>query len=174
MPAIHEFRLNSLYDPDITYTGHQPYQYDQIRNMYSYYLVDTCEWEITFTDPSADGVLVGANITINAEGSIASKDYATIAERAHCKLLPLNDTGKQTVKMTGRTNLAELFGLTRTQYATNLTTYAAGTGSNPYQTCTLQVVLIDPNANAVARSVSYTARLTYHGKLYGYMPPAQS
>lgn len=37
--ATQQFRLNSLYDPDYTSTGHQPYYYDQIAALYSEYCV---------------------------------------------------------------------------------------------------------------------------------------
>lgn len=166
--------MNSLYDPDYTGTGHQPYQYDQIRTMYQYYLITHCDWEITFTDPSIDGLIVGVNIIINAEGTVVAKDYATIAERSHCRLAPLNDTGRQVITMRGRSDMAQLYGLTSVQYATNLSSYAAGTGSNPYNAPNIQVFLIDPSASATQRTVAYLAKLTYHGKLYSYMPPAQS
>lgn len=37
--ATQQFRLNSLYDPDFTNTGHQPYYYDQIAALYAEYCV---------------------------------------------------------------------------------------------------------------------------------------
>lgn len=37
--AEHAMRMNSLYDPDFTGTGHQPYFYDQLASVYSRYSV---------------------------------------------------------------------------------------------------------------------------------------
>lgn len=37
--ATQQFRLNSLYDPDYTGSGHQPYYYDQIAALYAEYCV---------------------------------------------------------------------------------------------------------------------------------------
>lgn len=37
--AVHFFRANSAYDPDLTGTGHQPYHWDQWTSMYDHYTV---------------------------------------------------------------------------------------------------------------------------------------
>jgi hypothetical protein len=49
----HIFRLNSLYDPDVTYTGHQPLGYDQLSPLYTEYTVIGCRARVTLnnTDP---------------------------------------------------------------------------------------------------------------------------
>lgn len=39
VPALYQYSGNSLYDPDQTGTGHQPYWYTQIRNVYDKYKV---------------------------------------------------------------------------------------------------------------------------------------
>lgn len=38
-PAYNDFQLNSLYDPNITGAGHQPYGFDQLMTYYDHYLV---------------------------------------------------------------------------------------------------------------------------------------
>jgi hypothetical protein len=40
------YRLNSLYDPNFTQTGHQPLGFDQWKLFYGYYTVLKCDWEI--------------------------------------------------------------------------------------------------------------------------------
>ncbi len=45
------FRLNSLYDPDLTGTGHQPYGFDQFAALYSRYKVDRVHIDVLFTTP---------------------------------------------------------------------------------------------------------------------------
>ena len=39
-PARHHFRGTSVYDPDYTGTGHQPYGFDQYSRLYNHYIVD--------------------------------------------------------------------------------------------------------------------------------------
>lgn len=47
-PGIWQFRLNSLYDPDLTGVGHQPQWYDQLSAVYQYYQVLGAKITVTF------------------------------------------------------------------------------------------------------------------------------
>lgn len=53
------FRLNAPFDPDFTGTGHQPYGYDQLTPFYNKCMVTAVDIEVTFYDPSADGLACG-------------------------------------------------------------------------------------------------------------------
>lgn len=44
----HMFRLNSLYDPDYTSTGHSPIYFFQYMNIYNHYCVTGCKMTVTF------------------------------------------------------------------------------------------------------------------------------
>jgi len=44
------FRMNSLYDPDLTSVGHQPIGFDQIMAMYDHYTVIGSRAKMTFTN----------------------------------------------------------------------------------------------------------------------------
>lgn len=39
-PARHQFRCTSIFDPDYTSTGHQPFGHDQYGQLYNHYIVD--------------------------------------------------------------------------------------------------------------------------------------
>lgn len=39
-PARHHFRCTSIFDPDYTAVGHQPYGYDQYSQLFNHYIVD--------------------------------------------------------------------------------------------------------------------------------------
>lgn len=47
--ANHVFRMNSLFDPDFTGTGHQPYYFDQLATIYQRYTVIGSKLTATFT-----------------------------------------------------------------------------------------------------------------------------
>lgn len=65
-PGTWTFGLNSLYDPDITFTGHQPMLFDQLAGLYSNYCVYNAKIGFTIipvgteTSPSL-AVLYGSN-----------------------------------------------------------------------------------------------------------------
>lgn len=46
------FNLNSVYDPDRSSTGHQPYGYDQLSALYNRYRVISCNWRINVASDS--------------------------------------------------------------------------------------------------------------------------
>lgn len=47
-PGLWEFRMNSLFDPDFTGTGHQPQWFDQLASVYLYYKVTSSKITVTF------------------------------------------------------------------------------------------------------------------------------
>lgn len=76
------FRLNSLYDPDLTGVGHQPYGYDTLATLYVRCKVHAVSVLLTFTDPSADGVLIAAHFqNPDTPTTITGYDTDTVMER---------------------------------------------------------------------------------------------
>ena len=73
---LQSFRMNSIYDPDYTGTGHQPYFRDMWSSQYDYYAVLACTYSIkmynasgqdpvTFTSVGTNGQTLGAvNVTL--------------------------------------------------------------------------------------------------------------
>jgi len=168
--------LNSLYDPDYTAAGHQPYQYDLLTTVYSNYIVKSTFIDLTFSDPTADGLWVGHIIRSNtdaADGS-AGKTLSDILERPNYKCVPLNDTGAQTATI--RTNVPHhlVFGLSQAQYLSSLELYAAAYNANPSGVSLLEVLLLDPTARSSAYSVRVTGRLVFDFEMYGYNAVASS
>jgi len=54
--AIQIFRSNSIYDPDYTNTGHQPYFRDLWASQYDYYTVLSCEYELQLYNGTVDSM----------------------------------------------------------------------------------------------------------------------
>jgi len=99
------FRLNSLFDPDLTGVGHQPLYYDQLTGIYQYYRVRSTRMHVTFLPLTDDTELtttgpyevgVSANST-----STFSTTLNTLAEQNNSKvaLLP-RDKSAQPVSIT--------------------------------------------------------------------------
>jgi len=99
------FRLNSLFDPDLTGVGHQPLYFDQLSGIYQYYRIRSTRMHVTFLPLTDDTELtttgpyevgVGANST-----STFSSTLNTVAEQNNSKvaLLP-RDKSAQPVSLT--------------------------------------------------------------------------
>jgi len=72
----YKFRANSIYDPDATGVGHQPYGHDQLQEIYNHYCVDSCTITVTPTD-GMQGVF-GISVTDN---DVMQSGFDTICEQ---------------------------------------------------------------------------------------------
>jgi len=166
--------MNSLYDPDLSGTGHQPYQFDQIKTMYGTYLVHKCDWTITFFGAAVTGLWVGVSIYNTIGGtSVAGFTLDAIKERNLTKMIPLPSTGEQKVTLSGSTNLWDIFGVTKEQYLAEPQAYGSAVSGNPAYSVQLECVLVDPAARTSA-SVLVDADLNFKSQLWAYVPPTQS
>lgn len=103
--AYHQFNAASVFDPDISGTGHQPMGFDQIMPLYNQFRVLHCSLTCTFAiDASIDpdvipnGIaVVGIKLADNS-GSLNTK-LAHLIENRRCKYKYLNyATGANNVK----------------------------------------------------------------------------
>jgi hypothetical protein len=95
-PAAQVFRINSLFDPDLTNTGHQPSYYDFFTNAYSKYIVLGCWCKVTLTN-NATGITYQATAAISDNDS-SSQTEETISEARYkiVKTLGLATSGNAT------------------------------------------------------------------------------
>jgi len=174
--VLQRFRLNSCYDPDVTNTGHQPYQYDQLTSIYLNYVVKCAYVDLTFSDPTNDGVWVGwswhtSSVSNDDPSSLQLQDYM---ERPNFVCAPLNNTGAQTVTLRQRIPIPEALGLMGAEYFGDLSTYGAPYNGNPSIVAYLDTFLVDPTANVSTRSVRCTGRIVYDVQFYNYAAPGSS
>lgn len=173
--TTYQFRASSIWDPNSTGTGHQPYQRDQIAAMYSYYKVHKCSYRITFFRPQVTGLWVGVNVysSLGTSASVNGLTLETIVERQHDAMTILPTAGPGYAIVQGSVDLAGLHGLTKSQYLTDNTNFGASITANPSQNGIVEVVFVDPDARA-NEYIYALVELEYDVQCYGYNPPAQS
>ncbi len=126
------FRLNSLYDPDLTGTGHQPYGFDTLSSIYFHYKVTAVTVSMIFSDPSADGVQIAANFqSPGTTFTVTGESPNTAMEKPGMMIRNLNNTGSQKVTFTQRFPMHILCNVTKTQFEADLLNYESAVTTNP-------------------------------------------
>lgn len=174
--GVYYFNLNSLYDPNLTSTGHQPMQFDQLAGIYKSYIVHGCGVELEYSNPNGDGAYVGYSVrtidSYSAAGDPNGKTIDELSEMRNCTVKPIMNTGRQRVHYKTYIPMATLFQLPRMVYNADRGNYAASVAANPAKSATLALVVIDPLLNQIATQVR--VRLTYFAELYDMVPQGQS
>lgn len=85
--ANYSFRANSLYDPDLTGTGHQPMLYDQLMTFYEHYTVLSSKIKVTWIASDDTGPLQHSGIVgIELSGSqTPTTDFNDVLEQGRSK-----------------------------------------------------------------------------------------
>lgn len=98
--AVHVFNANSLYDPDLTTTGHQPRGFDNLMAMYDHYTVIGAKIKAEFT---------GTNLqTNNLNCFITLKDIPGVSADPNDYLEAYNTTHGVLIQTTGTSGLVKL------------------------------------------------------------------
>jgi hypothetical protein len=158
------YRLNSLYDPDFTGAGHQPYAYDQLSAIYAKYKVHAVTIDLTITDPIVDANIVavsaqGPNQTAVLTGAL----WGTLGERPDTWVRPINAGGGQVMNMKKTFPMHVLMALTKSQFAADIDTTSAAISANPSATPWLRLAVA--NLTAASTVIAYL-RITYHAEMY--------
>jgi hypothetical protein len=122
----YQFRLNSLYDPDLTSTGHQPMGYDQLTALYNQWVVTSCRVvlnAVMLSDPAYTAGTAGmlAMYGVANDSSVPTTPSQLIENHqpAYAAL-----SGYQNTCRLGHVfNLPSMFGLNKNQYTADDTFY---------------------------------------------------
>lgn len=165
----YDFRLNSLYDPDKSSTGHQPMWTDQYQAIYTKYRVFAAKYTIKIvllngTTPAQFTAL--ATDAISPPTGIGQADEVN---RAFTKVAP-GDPSNVTV-LSGNVNLAKLKGLNSGQYRAD--EYNAATfGNNPINPATLRIFGLTLDGNEATFMLQ--TKITYYVECYDRVVPLPS
>lgn len=166
--------LNSVYDPDYSGTGHQPYGYDQIAALYAFYKVHGVEMDVTFSDVSADGVCIAAQVQpSNTTLALATYSPGQVLERPCVWTRNLSNTGEQDVTLRQSFRIPTVEGLTQLQFDANLEDYIATVGANPSKIPYLRFALaaLDASSTPTCRVL---CRMRYRVEFFGRTMLSQS
>lgn len=126
-PGSYQWNLNSIFDPNRTGTGHQPYGHDTFQTLYNRYRVIGCHWAI-YAFPNANN----ANIQIAAlpaNEAFSTLSVSEVRENPRAKYVVVAAGGDPKV-LRGYTSLPSLMGRTKAQYMAD-DRFQATYGSSP-------------------------------------------
>lgn len=162
--------LNSLFDPDTSGTGHQPYCYDTMALLYTAYMVNKAVVELEFFDPSNDGIIVGYQVQGNA---VSGATRSAVQERPWVESADISNTGNQ--KHCFRITLPchEVLGLRRSQYRDDTTGFGAAVSASPVGLCYLRLFAISTIAST-STAIKCNVKITYHSTFWNRVTQSQS
>lgn len=120
------FNLNSVFDPNRTGIGHQPYGYDQLAALYNRYRVISCSYNITAY--SGGSVVRVAAIPCN-EIFTTTPSVSAACENPRSKWI-IQIPGGNTKLLKGNVYMPSLVGRNKAQYMAD-DRFQAQVGSNP-------------------------------------------
>jgi len=164
--SLYRFNLNSIFDPNRTGVGHQPYGRDQLATLYNRYRVFKCAYAITFFNST--NTLRLAAIPSNIEMGLANVSEAVEN--------PLAKWGTQTpggtVKVvSGTVYLPSLVGRSKGQYLAD-DRYQAQMAESPVEAAILNIIAQTVTDAAV--TIDCTISLTYHVECFDRNSLSQS
>jgi len=157
--ATYAFSCNSLFDPNVSGTGHQPYGFDQLMNLYNHYEVLSSKIKITMADSNATNAM-GLICRVDANGNLNSSNLQLIMEQPDVKKVIFNPSEAHRTTLYNTWNQRKYFGKRKA----GDDTLCGGAGSNPTDQSFYIIGLasVDPNANSAALfitvEIDYVAR----------------
>jgi len=106
------FNLNSIFDPNVTSTGHQPAGFDQFMTLYKYYTVVGAKAHVVFQNTDASHEALCATY-INTEATPIT-DLRRLVESGNCSYNFLTKTGgsRDIWNTTAKVSMKKVLGIT--------------------------------------------------------------
>lgn len=160
------WRLNSLFDPDLTGVGHQPYYYDQVSALYTSYRVFECAWEVTFTTPATINCFCAVMAATSQDTySLTGKVSQFVREKPNT-VSRIMGNGDQPMTVIGSAKMWELEGQSYSNWLGDQS-FQATTAANPVKFPRLCIAIGDFGAPVTESIVGMHLRLVMKARLFG-------
>lgn len=169
--GAYRFNLNSIWDPNQSGVGHQPYGFDTLATLYNRYRVISCGWRIQVnwqSNSSAQPTLVGA---IPANEALTFSSLSELRENPRAKYISQNYGGPiQTLN--GKCYIPSLVGRTKPQYMAD-DRYQATMSTSPSELAILNI-MTGPNGLDTPGAATLQILLEYTVEFFDIKHLAQS
>lgn len=152
-PAHQLMRANSIFDPNATGIGHQPYGHDQYSQIYHHYRVDKSICTVTTASTGTNNIV---GIGIQSDGTLMSTPTA-IRERKGCTWTTLSSYA-QPAKLTN-------VWTRKSTFPADADGYTASFGENPDEECFFDVFTVS-NGTVDPGAIQISVAMTYYVTMY--------
>jgi len=148
---IYQFKINSVYDPDLTSTGHQPMYRDQLYLIYKYCVVTATKWTLMITTQATVGQVV--NVQASTYATTDTDTSANIERgQTHQCMVQLGSPAT----LTGNVSMPVLFGLRSVEALLSDDLYRHDSSNDPSQLAYLSVYSQDISLNTSVLQMNLT------------------
>lgn len=171
--GMYAFNLNSIFDPNRTGVGHQPYGHDTLQTLYNRYRVISCGWRITclrtvLQDGGQAPVVVAS---MPANEVLTFSTTGEVLEQPRAKYITQNP-GATALVLKGKSYLPSLVGRNKAQYMAD-DRYQATFGASPSELGILNIFTGATSGNA-APAIALHVVLEYIVEVFDIKHLAQS
>lgn len=131
------FNLNSIFDPNRSGIGHQPYGRDTLATLYNRYRVIACGYRIQVLRNPADSLTIGLG-AIPANEQLLFAGFDEIRENPRAKYVVSVPTANMPV-LSGKVYIPSLVGRTKSQYMAD-DRYQAQENASPQELAILNIL----------------------------------
>lgn len=168
----YQFLANSVWDPDSTGIGHQPYGMDQLTLLYNRYRVINCSYVVNGTVTNG-GTEVNSIIGVLPanEGAAISGGIAEFQENPRAKYVTQYVGSERTLR--GNVYLPALVGRTKSQYMAD-DRYQAQTNSSPVENAVINLFFGNLDGSLTTAAADLNVVLEYTVEFFDVKKQIQS
>jgi len=165
--GFYQFSLNSIFDPNLTGTGHQPYGHDTLATLYNRYRVISCSYRICGNRNNDTLQLVA----LPANEPLTYSTSAEYKENPRCRYIT-QAPGGEVQWITGKIFIPSLVGRTKAQYMAD-DRYQAQFGVSPLEAAVLNIASFNAT-DAITGAIPINIELVYTVECFDVKNLAQS
>lgn len=166
--AIQVWRLNSLYDPDLTGVGHQPMGFDQIMGIYQYFRVNSVTVELIVRQRAAHGISVC--MLPDVVGSATGFDNSNESPRVVGPVITASNQPANMLTATWKPH--EILGIPYQDYAGDA--IYNGTGAANPSSLAYWRFIVNSLDETTAIDCEYTVKISFRASFFGRTIPGRS
>lgn len=163
--TVYQFRLNSLFDPDLTGVGTQPVGFDQYAALYEKYRVYEASYKLMVNNSNGTRPVIAGVMACDQDTATTDLDRLVQNGQAQWTLMGPAGSSTDTVAFKGTVDIAAAQGVTKQAFWDDDLNEAVMT-ANPVEAYVLNCFLADANISDPGGCNCFI-EIRYRARLYG-------